>query len=246
LVRGGYVSQLQTSELRWNQNNRQGMQMHEGTSYNTDHPSPRYQQLIQAYRHMHEQGSPEQGIAAAAMFPGQSLGEHVLSIWSMVQKFNCRTLLDYGCGKAMLYQRNNQIQLPDGRKASNLQELLGVDATLYDPGVRRYSEKPAGRFDIVVCTDVLEHCGEDDLPWIVGELFDYAQHCLFANVACYPARKHLPNGENAHCTVKPVDWWQALFNRISSRYPQITWQVACTVRNGTTQEHVTFCSAPVA
>jgi hypothetical protein len=65
-----------------------------------------------------------------------------------------------------------------------------------------FSALPEGRFDGVVCTDVLEHCPEEDLPWIVGELFGYARLFVFANVACYPAAKKLPNGENAHCTIR--------------------------------------------
>lgn len=217
-----------------------------GAGYSGDRPSPRYVELMAAYRQMHEQGSPEQGIAPEAMFPGQSLAEHAGTLWQICNRRQFHSLLDYGCGKAMLYQPVHDIQTPDGRKARCLQELLGVEATLYDPGWRLYSEKPVGTFDMVVCTDVLEHCDEADLPWIVGELFAYARHYLFANVACYPARKQLPNGENAHCTIRPVEWWRSLFAGIAALHPGVEWQVICTAFEGTERRNFTFGSAAMA
>lgn len=32
-------------------------------------------------------------------------------------------------------------------------------------------------------------------------------------MACFPARKRLPSGANAHCTIKPAGWWE---KRVSS------------------------------
>ena len=77
----------------------------------------------------------------------------------------------------------------------------------------------------MISTDVLEHCPEDDIPWIVGEIFGFADRFVFANVACYPARKRLPTGENAHCTIKPPDWWEALIRTVAARHPDIDWEV---------------------
>jgi len=97
---------------------------------------------------------------------------------------------------------------------NSMQEYWGVESIrCYDPGHPPFSVLPEGGFDAVICTDVLEHCPEEDLPWIVGELFGYARRFVFANVACYPAAKTLPNGENAHCTIRPVAFWRALFDR---------------------------------
>jgi hypothetical protein len=71
---------------------------------------------------------------------------------------------------------------------------------------------------------VLEHCPEQDLDWIVDGLFGYAQKFVFANVACFPARKSLPNGENAHCTIRPGSFWKALFEASSARHPGVLWE----------------------
>jgi exonuclease VII large subunit len=44
-------------------------------------------------------------------------------------------------------------------------------------------------------------------------------------VACYPAKKRLPSGENAHCTIRPRAWWEALLTEVSDRYPHVEWEV---------------------
>jgi hypothetical protein len=73
--------------------------------------------------------------------------------------------------------------------------------TLFDPAYLPYSIRPAGKFDLVVCTDVLEHCSDEDVPWIVEDLLGHCGRFLYANIAFHPAKKTLSNGENAHCTI---------------------------------------------
>jgi hypothetical protein len=77
----------------------------------------------------------------------------------------------------------------------------------------------------VISTDVLEHCPEEDMPWIVGELFAHATRFVFANVACFPARKRLPNGQNAHCTVRPLKWWRELVGKVAARHPTLLYEL---------------------
>ena len=98
------------------------------------------------------------------------------------------------------------------------------EVVCYDPCYEPFSKLPEGKFDGVICTDVLEHCPEQDLPWIIGELFSYATRFVFANVACFPARKRLPNGENAHCTIQPVAWWVDLVRQIALDHPGVAWE----------------------
>lgn len=63
------------------------------------------------------------------------------------------------------------------------------------------------------------------MPWVLDELFGYARRFVFANVACFPAGKRLPNGQNAHCTVKPVKWWRREFERAAARHPGVHYEV---------------------
>jgi hypothetical protein len=180
-------------------------------TYSRANPSPRFAELLEQYRAMHRDGDARRGTPAEQTFDGKSLPRQASRIKKLIGHSGARTILDYGSGKGRQY-------LPAGImengvvRWNSMQEYWGVESIrCYDPGHAPFSALPEGQFDGVVCTDVLEHCPEEDLPWIVGELFGYARLFVFANVACYPAAKTLPNGENAHCTIRPVEFWQALF-----------------------------------
>jgi hypothetical protein len=47
---------------------------------------------------------------------------------------------------------------------------------------------------------------------------------VYANVACFPARKRLPSGGNAHCTIKPVRWWEDELERPARTRPQVRYE----------------------
>lgn len=179
-------------------------------------PSPRYRELLELYRILHLTGEPGRGLSAERTFDGRSLAPHAGQIRALIARFGARSLLDYGAGKGGLYRMTN-VRDENGQTYPDLGAFWNLrEITLYDPAYPPYSAYPTGTFDAVICTDVLEHVPEEDLPWLVGELFAFADKFVFANVAAYPAGKHLPNGENAHCTIKPPEWWNGLFTRAAS------------------------------
>ncbi len=177
--------------------------------YSADNPSPRWRELISLYRQLHSGGDAVR--SPAEMFPGMPRESQIPKLMELVNHHQAKSLLDYGCGKGMQWKlRFNAIN--DGREfETTLQDLLGIETVgCYDPGYEPLSSLPTGKFDAVICFDVLEHCPEDDLPWILDQIFSYSNKFVFANIACFPAKKLLPNGENAHCTIKPAEWWGAL------------------------------------
>lgn len=141
---------------------------------------------------------------------------HVAEIFS---RFDVCTLLDYGCGGSDYQQAGF-----DGDKSAveffNLKQVY-----LYEPA-RGIDQRTSA--DAVLCFDVLEHIFVFDLPRIVKELFSLTKKILIVNVACYPAHALLPNGENAHITVRPPFWWRGLFDSVASEYPDITVQLWCS------------------
>ncbi len=193
------------------------------TSFSRQDPSPRYRGLIDLYREMHISGDPKIGLPPEATFDGQSLLRQAGRIKKLVEKFYSKTLLDYGSGKGCQYRMTN-LNFQDGTEIESIPKYWGVETiTCYDPGYPPFSDPPDGTFDGVISTDVLEHCPEDDIPWIVGELFSFARRFVFMNAACYPAQKHLPNGENAHTTVKPAEWWEDLTAVVAADYPDVRY-----------------------
>jgi len=191
---------------------------------NRENPSPRYRELTRMYREMHLKGEQFLGIPAEKTFPGLSLPPQAARIRRLIERTGATNIIDYGSGKGLQY--GTAMQLADGTRIDNVQDYWGVDfVQCYDPSYPPYSELPTGKFDGVISTDVLEHCPEEDIPWIVEEMFSFAERFVFANVACYPAKKRLPNGENAHCTIKPVEWWVSAIGDVAARHPAIVWEV---------------------
>ena len=111
---------------------------------------------------------------------------------------------------------------------------LGYDVTLYDPYVEDYSTPPDGPFDLVLCTDVMEHIPRADLNSVLEYLATLSDHVLFV-ISLTFADALLPDGSNAHCTIESADWWleeirrhfpsvQTVQTRQDTAVGLITWQ----------------------
>ncbi len=199
------------------------------TEFSRDNPSPRYQELLGYYREMHEHGAVAQNIPAAETFDGRSLTKHASNIQSIINILGSKTILDYGSGKGRQYSAMT-IETPEGQKYPDIQSFWDVDSiTCYDPGHEPFSKLPDEKFEGVVSTDVLEHCPKEDIPWLIDEIFDFATEFAYINVACYPASKTLPNGENAHCTLEQPEWWIELFDRKVRTCPGVRYYAAFDV-----------------
>jgi len=194
------------------------------TTYSRENPSPRYQELLALYREMHDHGIPDEGKSAEQTFDGRSFPQHASNIHLIIGVLGSKTLLDYGAGKGKQYEK--PVKLPDGRELPNLKAFWGVDEiACYDPAYGPFSTFPTKTYHGVLSTDVMEHCPKEDLPWIIGEMFSLAREFVYVNVALYPARKTLPNGENAHCTVEQPEWWLGLFNEALEAHPGLRYFV---------------------
>jgi hypothetical protein len=202
-------------------------------------PSGRYDELLALYTRLHREGEPFLKLAPESTYPGVSILPHVGRIRNLIQDTQSKTVLDYGSGKGLQYEPH-RIKVDGVGECDSLMDYWDVDEVrCYDPCYAPYSTLPEGQFDGVICTDVLEHCVEEDLPWIVGEIFSFSTKFVFASIACYPAKSRLPNGENAHCTVKPPQWWDELFRETGARYPAVRYEtslieLASGARNGQT------------
>lgn len=130
-------------------------------------------------------------------YPGDSLETHALTIKDLIKATDSKSLLDYGCGKGYQYTKQN---LHD-------RYFYGIMPTLYDPAVSTHNTLPEGKFDGVISTDVMEHVPEDQLDEVLEQIYNKATKFVYLGICTIPAKAVLPNGENAHCTVKPIDWW---------------------------------------
>ncbi|HYE36628.1 class I SAM-dependent methyltransferase [Methylocaldum sp.] len=194
-------------------------------SYSRLNPSQRYNNLLDQYREMHTEGEKFIGIPAENTFPGLSLPPQAQRIKRLIKLTESANLLDYGSGKGKQYDPM-PFKAGDQDIYDSILDYWDIDSVhCYDPCYTPFSRLPENKFDGVISTDVLEHCPEEDLPWIIEEMFSFSRKFLFANVACYPAKKRLPNGQNAHITIKSESWWQDIFHKISTNFPGIVWEV---------------------
>ena len=203
--------------------------------YTRDNPSPEYRAMVEMYATLHSEGAnkgvTEDHRAPEQTFAGKMLGEHAPTIKEMIDRTSSRTLLDYGSGKGESYEQKD-IQIGE-TVAPSLQEYWGLESIrCYDPGYQPFTELPQEQFDAVISTDVLEHITEPDLPWILDEMFGFARRFVFANIACYPAKKNLPNGQNAHCTVRSPDWWRGMIHAVAMRHTGVSYQFSMATRTG--------------
>lgn len=137
------------------------------------------------------------------VFDGQSLTPHAERIGQLLRETNSKTALDFGCGKGLQYKEHRLHQV----------HHWGLMPSLYDPGLSALATLPDGPFDAVICTDVLEHVPELFVEETLHKIFSRASRMVYLNISIRLAVKKLPNGENAHCTVKQPDWWMNLISK---------------------------------
>ncbi|HHJ14647.1 MAG TPA: hypothetical protein ENJ79_09790 [Gammaproteobacteria bacterium] len=196
------------------------------TLFTEKNPSDRYLELLDMYAHMHEVGRPDMGRSAEETFSGISLFEHIEPIAHLVRRTGARSILDFGSGKAKHY--HDAPDYPAGSRFKTLPAWNNALVTCYDPGYKPFSgELESSLYDGVISTDVLEHIPEEDIGWVLDKLFRYAGKFVYVVAACYPAKKILPDGSNAHCTIQPPEWWQGQMEMAARRNRGVTW-VLCT------------------
>lgn len=132
--------------------------------------------------------------------------------------------IDYGCGEATLT-----------KKAMNGTSLSHVKWQLYDPCIPKYSTEPVPA-DIVVCTDVMEHVEEECVPAVLAHIRYLGRKGAFFHIVTKLAGQVLPDGRNAHITVKRHEWWQ---EQLEQHWPRVEFFSSRYKR--TTKGHLYVC-----
>jgi hypothetical protein len=90
----------------------------------------------------------------------------------------------------------------------------------YDPAVKDFENKPDREFDLTLCIDVMEHVQEDKVEDVLKDLFNKTKF-VFLTITCYAAIQNLPNGKNAHYTIKEPNWWEEKLKLYQGKYKAI-------------------------
>ena len=189
-------------------------------------PSQEYHDLIDSYKVLHQEEGKFKGISLVPLVP---------TLMSLVKENNCKTLLDYGCGKAIPYDKDrcNEVGLKNP-----VQELCNIESfDLYDPAYEKYATLPNKKYDIVVCTDVLEHIAEQDIDYVLTEILSHSKKIVFLNISCQPALKHFKEGKfkgkNVHISVFDPSWWGHKIGNIWNKFNHLKVYTLCETKEGT-------------
>lgn len=129
---------------------------------------------------------------------GTSSVKYVRFLRPQIRLLNPKSILDYGCGQ------------------SRFLESLALDPTpellRYDPAIPDYATPPSTAAELLVNIDVLEHIDEADLDGVLSQMRSLCEEAIIV-VDTSPAKHTLPDGRNAHVTLRSHDWWREQIER---------------------------------
>ena len=189
-------------------------------------PSQEYHDLIDSYKVLHQEEGKFKGISLVPLVP---------TLMSLVKENNCKTLLDYGCGKAIPYDKDRCKEVDLRHPIQKLCNLKSFD--LYDPAYEKYATLRNKKYDIVVCTDVLEHIAEQDIDYVLTQILSRSNKIVFLNISCQPALKHFKQGKlkgkNLHVSVFEPSWWMKKIGNIWNNFNHLKIYTLCKTKEGT-------------
>lgn len=132
--------------------------------------------------------------------------DHLKSLQIIIEYLKPKTVLDYGCGKGVL--------------SNKLQKLYpDIIFYQYDPSIPGKDFIPITNVDLVINIDVLEHIPEGMIPNVLEKIAQLSSHAFFA-LHHAKAKAILPNGENAHITIKPKTWYKNILSKYFNKINQ--------------------------
>ena len=133
-------------------------------------------------------------------------------VYDFVATYQPCSLVDWGCANGNLLNRV-------ATDFPSIQELAG-----YDPGNPAYNVVPDGTYDCLVSCDVIEHFEPDELDHNLKIMQSKFQRSAFLIIACYPAKKTLEDGRNAHLIVENCAWWMSKIQQQFDQCHITGWQ----------------------
>jgi len=119
---------------------------------------------------------------------GSSARLRIGGVSNLAIKTKSITLLDYGCGKGLM----------------KIQSGLIMDE--YDPAIPGKETIPKEKYDMVICTDVMEHVEPEYVDNVLHQINSLFTKGAYLIIYLVPALHLLPDGSNCHRTVQPASW----------------------------------------
>lgn len=158
---------------------------------------------------------------------------HAVAIKEVIDRFGCRTALDYGVGKGAQYEWRCADEGHAITKGMGIEEYWGVEVVKYDPAYPKFAEEPEGKFDLVICTHTLGAIPIADLGWVIDRLYGFAEKAIYIGERIGATKKKLFTDPKTHpINWKPERWVRAI------RRKETDVKVFVTFRDHTTGNDV--------
>jgi mitochondrial fission protein ELM1 len=178
-------------------------------------PSPPYTAMLERLRAARARGE------GAESFESEPPGAEAGDVRAVAVGLKARTILAYGLGK----------EGGGDPEAKALASSYGVEGvTRHDLAVCEPGDGPPEPCDGVVCTEVLEYVPDEDVPWLIEELFAHARGFVYATLTDGPHAKVLPDGLRPRRRPGGRSWWYGYFEAASARHPHLHWRLAFHTR----------------
>ncbi len=168
--------------------------------FQAQRPSARYQALCTRLR---DATPPAFSLQATRNGHIGDFQEHTEKIIVATQS---RTLLDYSFGLDLFFASGK-----------------GPVVSHYNPAFAASARSSCEAVDGVVCTDTLDFLPDEDVPWMLEELFRHARHFVSVSVSAVPYERRLLNGTRLQGRARPLPWWQTHLDGLSLRYSNVQW-----------------------
>lgn len=146
----------------------------------------------------------------------------------LMDKYQAKTVLDYGCGKGRQYQNLVPYGLPNDIVTEPMTFQTRINAASvykFDPCISEFEIEPVGQtFDAVICTQVLGSIPDDDVSWLAEKFQNYATKFVFIglhNPTKPVKRKKLMYDPNLVTYPRNIEWYQEKFSVWSG--PGLYW-----------------------
>ena len=184
--------------------------------------SKKGKKLIQMYKKMHRSGyKTARGDYIYPAYERFNMKAFKKIIKLHLDELGVKTILDYGSGGSDW----NKVGFDKDTNLSAIKYFNLKSVYKFEPGRNIDQRKKA---DCVIVFDVLEHIYINDIKKVLFDIFNYAKKIVIINVACYDSAALLPNGENAHVTVRYPLWWKGVLDVISMDYINVKVLLICS------------------
>ncbi|EAR22066.1 ELM1/GtrOC1 family putative glycosyltransferase [Nitrococcus mobilis] len=144
------------------------------------------------------------------------------AVQRLLQQSHARTILEFGFVSGCTALSDERVQ----RAADWVVERSEPDYPPWEKGGAAQS------FDAVLCRRALEYFPDEDLPWLIEQLFALSDRLLHVEVDDAAVLKRLPDGSTLEIAPRRPARWFSCFEQASRRHPGVHYHLVLNTRDG--------------